>query len=231
MLALAQSTKRERRQNATTIALYLSCVVLAKSLKCMFMMPCTYHYLTQHSLLFSAQSGFRPGRSCETALLRMIDMWAAAIDRGDINGVILMDFRKAFDLKKLNIYQCDDNASMWFRSYLTGRTQQTSFRGHLSEPAAITAGVPQGSILGPLLFILCMNDLPLHVHNDIDMFANDSTLHTSGPNIEKIQLSLQTDFNVITTRCTDNTIVINTSKTKTMLITTQQRRHHLQNDR
>ena len=141
----------------------------------------------------------------------MIDMWAAAIDRGDINGVILFDFRKAFDLlnhecllKKLNIYQCDDDANMWFRSYLTGRIQQTSFRGHLSETAAITAGVPQGSILGPLLFILYMNDLPLHIHNDIDMFADDSILHTSGPNIEEIQLSLQTDLNVITTWCTDN---------------------------
>ena len=70
----------------------------------------------------------------------------------------------------------------------------------------------------PLLFILYMNDLPLHIHNDIDMFADDSTLHTSGPNIEEIQLSLQTDLNVITTWCTDNKMVINTSKT--MLITT-----------
>ena len=119
-----------------------------------------YIYLTQHSLLFSAQSGFRPGHSCETALLRMIDMWAAAIDRGDINGVILLDFRNSFHLinheclmKKLNIYQCDDNSSKWFRSYLTGRTQQTSVKGHLSATAVITAGVPQGSILGPLLFI------------------------------------------------------------------------------
>ena len=150
-----------------------------------------YIYFTQHCLLFSAQSGFRPGHSCETALLRMIDMWAAAIDRGYINGVILLDFRKAFDLinhecllKKLNIYQCDENANMWFRSYLTDRTQQTSSRGHLSETAAITAGVPQGSLLGPLLFILYTNDLPLHIHNDIDMFADDSTLHTSSPNIE-----------------------------------------------
>ena len=70
----------------------------------------------------------------------------------------------------------------------------------------------------PLLFILYMNDLPLHIHNDIDMFADDSTLHTSSPNIEEIQLSLQTDLNVITTWCTDNKMVINTSKT--MLITT-----------
>ena len=72
---------------------------------------------------------------------------------------------------------------------------------------------------------------PLYIHNDIDMFADDSTLHTSGPNIEEIQLNLQTDLNVITTWCTDNNMIIITSKTKTMLITTQQRRHHLQNDR
>ena len=84
-----------------------------------------YTYLTQHSLLFASQSGFRPIHSCETVLLRMIDLWAAAIDRGDINGVILLGFRKTFDLinhacllKKLNIYQCDDNANMWFFKYI-----------------------------------------------------------------------------------------------------------------
>ena len=140
----------------------------------------------------------------------MVDMWAATIDRGDINGVIiLLDFRKAFDLinheylrKKLNIYQCDDNANLWCRSYLTGRTQLTS-----------------------------MNDLPLHIHNHIDMYADDSTLHTSGPNIGEIQLSLQPDLNVITTWCTDNNMVNHTSKANTMLITNQQRRYHIQNDR
>ena len=79
---------------------------------------------------------------------------------------------------------------MWFRSYLTGRIQQTSFRGHLSETDAITTGMPHGSILGPLLSILHMNDLPLQIRNDIDMFDDDSTLHTSGPNIKDIQLNL-----------------------------------------
>ena len=196
-----------------------------------------YIYLTQHSLLFSAQSGFRPGHSCETALLRMIDMWAAAIDRGDINGVMLLEFRKAFDLinhewllKKLNTYQCDDNSSKWFRLYLTCRTQQTSVKGHLSETAVITTGVPQGSILGPLLFIFYMNDLPLHIDNNIDMFADDSILYTSGHNVDEIPHSLLTNLNAVTTWCEDNIMVINTAKTKCMLITTKQRRYHLRNN-
>ena len=57
-----------------------------------------YTYLTEHNLLFTAQSGFRPGHSCETALLRMMDMWTAAMDHGEVNGVIMLDLRKAFDL-------------------------------------------------------------------------------------------------------------------------------------
>ena len=57
-----------------------------------------YTYLTERNLLFTAQSGFRPGHSCETALFRMMDMWAGAMDRGEVNGVIMLDLRKAFDL-------------------------------------------------------------------------------------------------------------------------------------
>ena len=196
-----------------------------------------YTYLTEHNLLFTAQSGFRPGHSCETALLRMMDTWTAAMDRGEVNGVIMLDLRKAFDLishecllEKLRIYQCDDNSSKWFRSYLTGRTQQTAIKGHLSETAVITAGVPQGSILGPLLFILYMNDLPLHIDNNIDMFADDSTLYTTGHNVAEIQRSLQNNLNAVTTWCEDNRMVLNVAKTKCMLITTKQRRHHLRNN-
>ena len=189
-------------------------------------------------ILFTAQSGFRPGYSCETTLLRMMDMWAAAMDRGEVNGVIMLDLRKAVDLishecllEKLRIYQCDDNSSKWFRSYLTGRIQQTSVKGHLSETAVITAGVPQGSIMGPLLFILYMNDLPLHIDNNIDMFADDSTLYTSGHNVDEIQHSLQTNLNAVTTWWReDNRMAINIAKKKCMLITTKQRRHYLRNN-
>ena len=108
--------------------------------------------------------------------------------------------------------------------------KKTPLKGHLSETAVITADVPQGSILGPLLFILYMNDLPLHIDNNIDMFTDDSTLYTSGHNVDEIQHSLQTNLNAVTTWCEDNRMVINTAKTKCMLITTKQRRHHLRNN-
>ena len=166
-----------------------------------------------------------------------MDMWTTVMDSGDVNDVIMLELRKTFDLishacllEKLRIYQSDDNSSKWFRSYLTGRTQQTSVTGHLSETAFITAGVPQGSIMGPLLFILYMNDLPPHIDNNIDMFADDSTLYTSGHNVDDIQRSLRTNLNAVTTWCEDNRMILNVAKTKCMLITTKQRRHHMRNN-
>ena len=75
-----------------------------------------------------------------------------------------------------------------------------------------------------------MNDLPLHIDTNIDMFADDSTLYTSGHNVDEIQHRLQTNLNAVTTWCADNRMVHNTAKTKCMLITTKQRRHHLQNN-
>ena len=82
-------------------------------------------------------------------------------------------------LRKLEAYKLDRNALLWFESYLTDRTQLVSFKGETSTVRSITTGVPQGSILGPSQFVLFINDLPLHVHTQLDMFAYDTTLLTS----------------------------------------------------
>ena len=193
-----------------------------------------YEYLTRQKLLFTAQSGFRAAHSCETALLRMRDIWSTAMDKGELNSVILLDLRKAFDLinhglllQKLKIYKCNNNSMKWFESYITGRIQVTSFRGSTSNSANITVGIPQGSILGPLFFILYMNDLPLHVTTNIDMYADDSTVHKSWKTIQDIEQNLNSDMKAISDWCSENKMVINTTKTKSMLITTKQRRSHL----
>ena len=117
-------------------------------------------YLTDFKLLHKSQSGFRPKHSTESALILMIDSWLKAINEGKVVGCVLVDFRKAFDLvdheillTKLQSYKCNDSCLSWFKSYLCNRTQRVSLNNNLSDASNIIHGVPQGSILGPLLFL------------------------------------------------------------------------------
>jgi hypothetical protein len=193
-----------------------------------------YQYLSDNHLLYVAQSGFRSLHSCETALTRMVDQWTTNIENGLLNGVVLLDLRKAFDLvdtdvllEKLGIYKCDSIALNMFKSYLQGRSQRVCFKGKTSDPKTVTHGVPQGSILGPLLFILFMNDLPLYIESPLDLYADDSTLNASGKTIEEVEIKLNLDLEKIHLWCKNNKMVLNTSKTKVMFITTYQKLTHL----
>ena len=157
-------------------------------------------YLNVHDLIYKNQSGFRKQYSTETALAYIVDTLLFNLDKNHINGmVILIDYKKAFDmvdhvtlLSKLEGYKLDMGTLLWFKSYLTDRTQLVSFKGQTSTVRPITAVVPQGSILGPLLFVLFINDLPLNVHTRIDMFADDTTLLASSDylNIEELKNTL-----------------------------------------
>ena len=116
-------------------------------------------YLKVNKILTERQFGFRPNHSCETALLCMVDLWAENVDKGNLNGVAYIDMRKAFDavnhstlLMKLKNVGCTDRAIKWFRSYLGGRSQFVSIKGKKSSTRTIHYGVPQGSVLAPLLF-------------------------------------------------------------------------------
>ncbi len=109
------------------------------------------------------------------------------MDEGLINGVVFLDLKKAFDTvdhnilpKKLHLYGVRGGAYDWFKSYLSNRTQYCQVNGNLSESRTIITGIPQGSILGPLLFLIYINDLPNCLKNaDCEMFADDTQIGTA----------------------------------------------------
>ena len=195
-------------------------------------------FLHEFDLLHKTQSGFRPQHSCETALVNMIDSWLDAIDKGKMIGVVLVDFKKAFDLvdhnillDKLSLYSIKGEALSWFNTYLTQRKQQVSVNNCKSDFKHVSYGVPQGSILGPLLFLLFINDLPLYTNNVYtDLYADDTTVYDIQDSVEEIETNLQSTLNNLHAWCRDNGMILNSSKTKVLLVTTTQKRQRLQNE-
>ena len=146
-------------------------------------------FLTVHDLLSIHQSGFRKKHSTETAVVYLTDHILDHMDRQMTTGAVFIDLKKAFDLVdhecllyKLEHYGVRGGTLDWFREYLTTRTQRVHFGKHLSSSQAIHFGVPQGSILGPPLFVLYINDLPQCLENCfINMYADDTVLYSTSP--------------------------------------------------
>jgi len=196
-----------------------------------------YNYLIAENLLHPSQSGFRPHHSCETALSHMTDAWINALDKGNMVGTLLVDLRKAFDsvhhgmlLEKLSIYGCSEQSMKWFQSYLTERFQCVSLKNTYSEYMPVSCGVPQGSIIGPLMFILFVNDLPLcFSHCNAGLYADDTSAYVIDKDLKTIEEKLNVDAMNVFQWCNENKLRINVNKTKCMLITTPQRRATLAN--
>ena len=189
-------------------------------------------------MLSDSQFGFRKSRSCELALNDLIDRALSNMDKRLLNGLLLVDLKKAFDLVdhqvllfKLESYGCSQSTVGWFSSYLSNRSQRTFFKGALSEPHSMSLGVPQGSILGPLFFLLFINDLPLYVSKGIEltMFADDTTALVSSPSFADLNNRLVLLANEIYCWAVLNRMAINFVKTKALLLSTHQKFSHLHN--
>ena len=147
----------------------------------------------------------------------------------------MIDFRKAFDLvdytlllKKLKYYKISEETISWFSSYLLERKQNVFVNNTLSDAEDIICGVPQGSFLGPLPFLIFINDLPLNIDNVLtNLYADDTTRYCTGRAQTLIEKQLQAALHELSTWCKQNGMLINTAKTKVMLLTTPQKRIHL----
>ena len=143
-----------------------------------------YKYLQEHRLLSSHQSGFRPLHSTSTCLTQVTNTLFHNIDNGYLTRLVILDLGKAIDtldhnamLNKLSLFGFNRSPVQWFSSYLTGRTQSISVNGTISEPMPIQFGVPQGSVLGPLLLIMYINDLPLAVRAcSVELYTDDTLI-------------------------------------------------------
>jgi len=143
-------------------------------------------FLNSNNILTPKQHGFRPGFSCETQLILSIDDWARSLDSGFRTDVAIFDFSKAFDsvphtrlLGKLHYryYGICGQMLTWFSSFLLNHYQRVVVNGSQSSWSDVISGVPQGTVLGPLLFLLYINDITGNIQSNIRLFADDCIVY------------------------------------------------------
>ena len=158
------------------------------------------NHLRTNSIITDAQYGFLEKRSCSSNLMETLNEWTIAMDLKQEVDCIFLDFKKAFDsvphqrlLMKMSMYGVKDKVIKWLRSFLIGRGQKVVVNNTESERMNVTSGVPQGSILGPVLFICYINDLPNEVVSKVKIFADDTKIYRSIKE-DNDQISLQQDL-------------------------------------
>ena len=180
-----------------------------------------FDFLVRYQIIFKGQFGFQKGRNTTHATLDFVKAIEDAIAGGDLAIGVFCDLSKAFDtinhsilLDKLEHYGIRGKFKEWIQSYLTGREQYVEYKGCKSSRSPILTGVPQGSILGPLLFLLYINDLPAAANLKTVMFADDSNLLIRGNNIRDLCYVLNNELEHINDYFKANQLKLNTKKTK-----------------
>ena len=184
-----------------------------------------YSFLEKYKCIYDLQFGFRSGHSTTHALLDLTEDIRKAIDDNKYAVGVFIDLQKAFDtvdhdilLKKLYHYGIRGTANAWFKSYLSNRKQFVSIKGIDSNLKAMNFGVPQGSVLGPLLFLIYINDLHCAIkHSVIRHFADDTNLLINNTSLKQLKKHLNFDLCNLTAWLKANKISLNASKTEILL--------------
>ena len=212
-------------------------------------------YMNTNEYFHPNHHGFRGFHSTTTAMVQMYDSWVQAVDKGELTGVCMLDISAAFDvvdhdilLGKLKLYGFDDNAVKWMKEYLSGRTQAVYIDGSMSPFLPVPVGVPQGSILGPLCYVLFTNDLPetilktsSHVHfshltthcaecGGLCCFADDSTYSVSSHDQDVLEEKLNDKYDTLASYMANNKLKLNDDKTHLLIMTTRQKHRILDID-
>jgi len=195
-----------------------------------------YTYLTNCNILSQSQSGFRSNHSTATTLLDVSDYILSNMNDGNVTAAVFLDLKKAFDtvnhnilLSKLKSYGIGVEALSWFKSYLSNRSQVVNINSTLSDCKPINVGIPQGSILGPLLFIIYVNSLSDIVSSKLVMYADDTTLLCSSNDPESLQTELNDNLGKIANWFSANKLTLNIKKTKFMVFGNNHNLHKFEN--
>ena len=187
---------KKRAENYRPISLTsIVCKLMEKFIK-----QAILDYLLENDLLSKKQHGFISGRSTVTQLLHYLDDCIGEISDGSVVDAIYLDFSKAFDtvphlrlMSKLESYGITGKVKQWVESFLTGRSQTVMVNNDESLPAPVISGIPQGSVLGPLLFVIYINDLPEIVNSNVYLFADDTKVMRKVTSMEDAK-ALQRDL-------------------------------------
>ena len=191
-----------------------------------------YAFLDYNNIIYDLQFGFRQQYSTSRALINITENIRKALDDGNIGCGVFVDLQKAFDtvdhpilLAKLNHYGIRGVSNDWFKSYLSNRNQYVSINGYESGLAAINCGVPQGSVLGPLLFLLYINDLNQAIKFcKVHHFADDTNLLCLSNSIKKLSKLVNADLKHLLNWLNANKISLNVKKTEMIIFKSKQKK-------
>jgi ribonucleases P/MRP protein subunit RPP40 len=179
-------------------------------------------HLYQYKLIHSTQHGFMKNRSCLTNLLEFLEYICSFVDKGQPIDVIYLDFQKAFDkvphrrlISKLHAVGIEGQVAVWIENWLANREQRVVLNGNMSEWCSVISGVPQGSVLGPLLFLIYINDIDVCVSSKLLKFADDAKLFRVVSSVDEVE-KLRNDLTNLCSWSADWLMLFNLDKCKVM---------------